>query len=181
MSEKANERFAQKNRAICSFAHLSWATWVNRSRSLICHERPKRFAHGCSFDMSDLSDLLTVAHLSWGIWANRSQLLIWFDRSERMSKWAMSQWVNSQPWFFQPFVILLRYLKWSCIVMWNQFTYRNFYSTIRWDPDRKKYFPVSNYHICITFLKWPAHIVRLQNWLKFKPSYSWPNLSIFLT
>ena len=31
---------------------------------VICHEQPERFAQGCSFDMSDLSDSLTVAHLS---------------------------------------------------------------------------------------------------------------------
>ena len=71
--------------ANCSFAHLSWATWVNRSRLLICHEWPERFANDCSFDMSNLSDLLTVAHLSWVIWANPSQSLISFGQNERMS------------------------------------------------------------------------------------------------
>ena len=70
-------------------------TWANRSRLLICHEHPERFAHGRSFDMSDLNDLLTVAHLSWGIWANRLQLLIWFKRND---KWVISKWANSQPW-----------------------------------------------------------------------------------
>ena len=55
--------------------------------SLICHERPERIVHICSFVMSDLSDFyhscsfvlsksLTFAHLSW----------------------AMSKWANSQPW-----------------------------------------------------------------------------------
>ena len=47
--------------------------WANRSRSLICHEQPERFAHGRSFVLSDLSDSLTVSHLSWAIWANHSQ------------------------------------------------------------------------------------------------------------
>ena len=69
-----------------SIAHLSWATWSNRSRLLICHEQPERLAHGSSFFLSNLSNLLTVAHLSWVIWANRSQLLIWFERNERMSE-----------------------------------------------------------------------------------------------
>ena len=69
-----------------SFAHLSWATWVNPSRSLICHEWPEQFAHSCSFDMSDQSDSLTVAHLSWVIWVNLSQSLVWFEWSERMSE-----------------------------------------------------------------------------------------------
>ena len=74
-------------------------TWVNRSWSLICLERPDQFAHGRSFP---LSDSLKVAHLSWAIWTNCSQSLIWFERNERnewMSKWAMSEWANSQPWF----------------------------------------------------------------------------------
>ena len=69
-----------------SFAHLSWETWANRSQSLIFQKQPEQFAHSRSFDMSDLSDSLTVAHLSWVIWANRSQSLIWFERSERMSE-----------------------------------------------------------------------------------------------
>ena len=74
VSKRANERFAQKNE---QFAHL-----------LVYHERLERIAHGGSFDMSDLSNSLTVAHLSWAIWANRSQLLIWSERSEGMSRWA---------------------------------------------------------------------------------------------
>ena len=37
-AKEKNERFAQKNRGISSFAHLSWATWANCSHSLICHE-----------------------------------------------------------------------------------------------------------------------------------------------
>ena len=32
------------------------------SRSLYCHEQPERFAHSCSFVLSDLSESLTVAH-----------------------------------------------------------------------------------------------------------------------
>ena len=43
--------------------------------SLICHERPEQFAQSCSFDVGDLSDLLTVFLLIWAIFAN-----------ERMSK-----------------------------------------------------------------------------------------------
>ena len=42
----------------------------NLSESLICHERPKRIAHGCSFVLSDLSDSLTVTHLIWAKWSN---------------------------------------------------------------------------------------------------------------
>ena len=53
-------------------AHFLWATWANRSRSLICLEPPERFAHS--------------AHLSWAIWGNRSQSLIWFERNERWAK-----------------------------------------------------------------------------------------------
>ena len=51
-------------------AHLSWATWAIRSRSLICLERPERFAHSCSFVLSNLSESLTVAHLIWAKWTN---------------------------------------------------------------------------------------------------------------
>ena len=55
--------------AICSkknerFAHLSWATWVNCSHLLICHEQPERFAHSRSFILNNLSESLTFAHLS---------------------------------------------------------------------------------------------------------------------
>ena len=66
--------------------------------------------HSRSFFMSDLSDSLTVTHLSWVTWAILSQSLICLERSEqiahchsfdlsRMSKWAMSKWAKSQPWF----------------------------------------------------------------------------------
>ena len=44
---------------ICSFAHFWWVTWMIPSCSLIFGERPERIAHGCSFLVSDLSDLLT--------------------------------------------------------------------------------------------------------------------------
>ena len=36
-----------------------WATWVIRSRLLISGERPEQIAHGRSFLVSDLSDLLS--------------------------------------------------------------------------------------------------------------------------
>ena len=64
---------------------------------LIYHELPERFAHSCSFDMSDLSHSLTVTPLSWVIWANRSLSLIWFEPSEQVREWGMSKWANSQP------------------------------------------------------------------------------------
>ena len=37
-------------------AHLFWATWAIRSRSLIYSERPEQFAHGHSFDLSEMSE-----------------------------------------------------------------------------------------------------------------------------
>ena len=37
-------------------AHLSWATWGIRSRSLICLERSERIAHSRSFDLSKMSE-----------------------------------------------------------------------------------------------------------------------------
>ena len=52
-------------------------------RSFIMSDLSKLlFAHGGSFVVSDLRDLLTDAHLSWAIWANRSQLLICLQRPE---------------------------------------------------------------------------------------------------
>ena len=55
----------------------------NSLTSLISSERPDWFAHGCSFILSDLSEMLTVAHLIWAKWA-----------TERMSDWANEQWAN---------------------------------------------------------------------------------------
>ena len=49
---------------------------------LIYHERPERIAHGHSFVMSDLSNLLTDALLTWATWAIRSQSLFWHERPE---------------------------------------------------------------------------------------------------
>ena len=39
----------------CSFAHLSWATWANRSWSLICLEQSEWIAHSHSFNLSEMS------------------------------------------------------------------------------------------------------------------------------
>ena len=61
-------------------AHLSWATWAIRSRSLISSEWPEQFAHGNSCVLSDLSESLTVAHLIWAKWSNEQM------SDERMSK-----------------------------------------------------------------------------------------------
>ena len=85
--------------------------WVIHSKKewiahlLFYHER---IAHSHSFVLSILKDSLMVALLSWATWALRSQLLICPERSEWMahscslklailSKWAMSEWANSQP------------------------------------------------------------------------------------
>ena len=67
----ANVRFAQKN---TQFAN-----------SLIFVEQPERFAHGCSFLVSNLSESLTVAHFWWATWAVRSNCSLnkreWANRS----------------------------------------------------------------------------------------------------
>ena len=52
---------------LLTVAHLSWDPWAISSRLLFLHERPERFAHSCSFV---LSESLTAAHLIWVIWAN---------------------------------------------------------------------------------------------------------------
>ena len=93
--KKGNERFAHffNNFFLSYIKHtnnkiLDFFSQIFLSESLICLERPERFAHCCSFSLSDQSDSLTVTHLSWVIWANHSQSLIWLSE---MSKWAMSK------------------------------------------------------------------------------------------
>ena len=95
-----NERISDslKKRAIRSFTHFWWATWAIRSCLLIFGERSEQIAHGCSFLVSDLSDLLTlliigerpeqfahIAHFWWVTWAIRSHGLPkkreWANRS----------------------------------------------------------------------------------------------------
>ena len=76
----ANKWFAQKtsDSLICSFlmsdlsnslmiAHFLWATWANRSWSLIFGERPERLAH--------------IAHFWWATWA------ICSHRSPKKREW----------------------------------------------------------------------------------------------
>ena len=121
-------------------------TWANRSQSLICHERPDRFAHSRSFFLSHLSNSLTVTHLSWAIWANRSQSLIWFEQNERMSdEWAMSKWANSQPWIkhklwdrlrrYNPFlgqqIAIITEICTPVDTMWNRRILSTMYCTVR--------------------------------------------------
>ena len=77
-----NERFAQKYKSCHSFAHFCWATWAICSWSLISSERCERISHGCSFLVSDLSDLLTSLRGNERLWANRSH------RSPKKRKWA---------------------------------------------------------------------------------------------
>ena len=48
-----------KKWVICSFALFWWATWAIRSQLLIPSEQPEQIAHGWSFVLSDLSNLLT--------------------------------------------------------------------------------------------------------------------------
>ena len=59
-----------KNWAIHSFTHFRWATWAIRSRSLVSSEWPEQIAHGRSFLVSDLSDMLTLL-----LFGERSELL----------------------------------------------------------------------------------------------------------
>ena len=105
------------------FAKNEWMSnsLKKTSDSFICHEQPEWFAHGRSFNMSDLSDSLTVAHLSWEIWSNWSQSLIWFEQSEQMSKWAMSEWANFQPWKKQNKNVLKRASQFTagCVIFYK--------------------------------------------------------------
>ena len=60
----------KKNLAIRSFTHFWWATWANRSWSLIFDKQCEWIPYNRSFVLSDLIELLTVAYLIWAIWAN---------------------------------------------------------------------------------------------------------------
>ena len=66
----ANQSFFVKKLVNEQFAHKK------TSDSLFFGEWPERFAHGRSFLVSDLNDLLMVAHFSWATWANHSWSLI---------------------------------------------------------------------------------------------------------
>ena len=85
----ANEWFAQKmsDLLICSFlvsdltdllmvAHFWWATWANRSWSLIFDKQPERFAH--------------IAHFLWVTWA------ICLHRSLKKIEWANHLFSNKK-------------------------------------------------------------------------------------
>ena len=69
---------------LVKFIHLSWATWVMCSQSLICPEQPEQIAHICLFVLSDLSK-----------WANA-----------RMSEWAIEQKIPNPA---QPFARLAKF------------------------------------------------------------------------
>ena len=49
----AKERLACEKEQITPLTHLSWATWVNRSWSIFCHEQPEKISHGRSFVKSN--------------------------------------------------------------------------------------------------------------------------------
>ena len=92
----ANERFARKNKR---FTH-----------SLIFGEQPERFAHGCSFLVRDLSNLLTslifgeqperFAHIAQGKWAIVSESLTSLTKKEEMSE--NERFAHFFEFFFKP-------------------------------------------------------------------------------
>ena len=56
------------------------------AHSLISSERPQQIIQGRLFDLSDLSNLLTVAHFLWATGALRSRSLISSERPERIAQ-----------------------------------------------------------------------------------------------
>ena len=90
-SKRANEQFTQINER---FGHLSWATWAN-SRLLFWHKRPERFAHICSFVLSDVSKSLIVAHLIWAMWAHERMS---YERMSELPTLGPLSWADN---FFQ--------------------------------------------------------------------------------
>ena len=116
-----------KKQVICSFAHLrvSWATWANRSQSLICHERPERFAHRRSFVGSDQRESFTVAHLIWAIWANEQMSDEWNPNTALAClwlSWTFLDLILSYLLFtaLQPKFYILRSKKWYEIYICTQ-------------------------------------------------------------
>ena len=96
----------QKKRTKTNHKRWFWSNFVERFAPLLFyHERPERIAQCCSFEMSTLSDLLTVALfkslLTWATWAICSQSLSCPDGSEQiahslsdlsnLSNWAMRE------------------------------------------------------------------------------------------
>ena len=69
LQKMSESEICSKKRAILSLAHFWWATWVICSWLLIFGEQPKWITHGCSFLVSDLSNLLTL--LNYGEWSER--------------------------------------------------------------------------------------------------------------
>ena len=63
-----------------------------------CEQKSKRAIH------SKKKVIHSFAYLLWVTWANHSHSLICLERFERMSKWAMSEWANSQPWYYRIYV-----------------------------------------------------------------------------
>ena len=135
----AKEQFACEKERITAVALLSWATWVNHSRSLFCSERPEQFAHSCSFVQSDLSDSLFGIKRGENCkkhTKNRIFLQIFTSKSlvfERFAQVALLSWAtwayrsgslfnlsdferksklaNSQPWFLpNKFILPASYL-----------------------------------------------------------------------
>ena len=132
--ERVNERFAKTTSVSLIYSFIMSA--LSKSLTVaLCHEQPERFTHGCSFVMRNLSNSLTVAHFSSAIWANCSQLLIKISNFEQMSKWAMSQWANSQPWILEVQIqnlnpLAARYIKeQSKQKMWN-LSLKNYFFTL---------------------------------------------------
>ena len=115
--------------ANCSFLWANrsflWAKeWMcdclqKMSNSLICsfmyHEPPERITQGCSFVMSDLSNLLTVALLSWALatWAHRCSFVL-NDLSESLTVahlisaiWANEQIPNPKTTFINFYALFI--------------------------------------------------------------------------
>ena len=92
-----------KKLAIHSFTHFWWVTWAIRSQLLISSDQCEGIAHGRSFLVNDLSDLLTISHFWWATWAICSHRLEEMSDCERIAhqkrgnerKWAIHSFFNN--------------------------------------------------------------------------------------
>ena len=101
----SNWAIPSKTRTNHSFAHFWWATWAICSQSLISSERCERIAHGGSFLVSNLSDLLIslifgerpelLAHIAQRKWAIVSESLILLTKKRKWAKMSDSLIFNN--------------------------------------------------------------------------------------
>ena len=132
---------------------------------LIYHEQPERIAHGRSFVLRDLSDLLMVAHFLWVTCTIRSRSLICLERTERIAYSRsfdlseMSEWANSQPCLWLIFVLLWVniFCQWEQIHSFLLRKVWRLYEVFTWEV-------LASPRLLESTLSWSKHEVNLSFW-----------------